>query len=111
MTTKRKMLPEYARVRFADFTSEENELLRTRIIPRAAALFVRHGTDVTALHSRMNLSAAHARCPLDIAALAKFDDANFAHDIFGIERHLDKTTGKLLDFFVPRCAAKAKVSR
>ena len=57
------------------------------------------------MHWMMNLEAVHLNgCPLDLDRLATFDDFNFAHDIFGIERYLDKKTGKLRNCFVPRCA-------
>lgn len=44
-------------------------------------------------------------CPLKLEALAKADEANFAHDVFGIRRHIDRETGKLGDCFLPRFAA------
>ena len=57
------------------------------------------------LDLEMDLIATHANgCPLDFAKLMAFDDFNFAHDINGIGRHLDRQTGKLLHCFVPRCA-------
>lgn len=53
---------------------------------------------------RMDLSAAHASCPMDLWAFAAYDDANFAHDLFGIRRHMNRYTGILGDHFLPRCA-------
>ncbi len=53
----------------------------------------------------MDFVATHRNgTPLDLEKLLGFDDANFAHDAFGIARHLDRTTGELRNFFVPRCA-------
>lgn len=53
----------------------------------------------------MDLSACHANgCPLDLEKLLAFDDFNFYHDIWGIRRHLNRTTGKLENCFLPRCA-------
>lgn len=37
-----------------------------------------------------------------VTALAKADDFNFAHDVFGIMRHYDERTGKLTGGFSPR---------
>jgi hypothetical protein len=55
----------------------------------------------------MDLTAVHANgTPLDLARLAQADAGNFAHDIIGIARHLDRTTGQLRDCFVPRYHAK-----
>ena len=54
---------------------------------------------------QMDITAVHANgCPLKLEALLNADNFNFAHDVFGIERHLDRTTGKLLDCFLPRYA-------
>ena len=39
---------------------------------------------------------------IDFDRLLEADDFNFAHDVFGIIRHMDRTTGKLTDFFSPR---------
>jgi hypothetical protein len=50
----------------------------------------------------MDLSAVMNSCPIDLAALLAADDVNFAHDVFGIRRHIDRETGELADCFVPR---------
>jgi hypothetical protein len=52
----------------------------------------------------MDLSAVMNSCPIDLAALLAADDANFAHDVFGIRRHIDRETGELGDCFLPRFA-------
>lgn len=86
-------------------TSADAELIR-QIATRAQELEQRHGhpgrsqrdweMDVTATHLNGN--------PLDLAKLLGADDFNFAHDVFGICRHLDRRTGKLADLFSPRCS-------
>jgi hypothetical protein len=54
----------------------------------------------------MDLEATHANgCPLRLADLLAADDFNFWHDVAGIARHLDRTTGQLLHCFLPRFAA------
>jgi hypothetical protein len=52
----------------------------------------------------MDLAAVNATCPIDGGKLVAFPDFDFWHDISGIQRHIDRTTGKLGDFFLPRCA-------
>lgn len=53
----------------------------------------------------MDLSATSANgCPMDFAKLAKADAETFAHDVYGIVRHIDRATGKLGDCFLPRTA-------
>ena len=76
------------------------------IVERALAMakkLRRKGVDRMSL--RMDITAAHANgCALDLRKLLEASDFTFAHDVFGIEDHLDRSTGELLDFFTPRCA-------
>lgn len=37
--------------------------------------------------------------------LHEFDDSNFIHDVAGIYRNLNRSSGKLENCFLPRCAA------
>ena len=56
---------------------------------------------------QMDITAAHANgCPLYLAGLLHADDPDFAHDVGGIRRHLDRSTGELGDCFLPRYAAQ-----
>jgi len=51
----------------------------------------------------MDLIACHANgTPLRLADLLNANEADFAHDIFGIRRHIDRETGRLNDCFRPR---------
>lgn len=53
----------------------------------------------------LDVLAAHANgCPLKLADMLNADDFQFAHDVFGIARHLNRKTGRLENCFVPRCA-------
>lgn len=54
----------------------------------------------------MDLAAAHETCPLDLERLLAFADSDFVHDVFGIERHLNRQSGHLGGCFLPRCAAR-----
>lgn len=59
--------------------------------------------------AQMDLSACIANgCPLKLQELLDADDFDFSHDFWGISRHIDRTTGKLKDCFLPRCAAPDK---
>ena len=54
----------------------------------------------------MDIDACHNNgCPLKLQELLEADDFNFAHDVFGIRRHIDRTTGKLQNCFLPRYSA------
>lgn len=53
----------------------------------------------------MDITAAHLNgCPLDLERLLKADAIDFAHDVFGIGKNLDRSTGKLVGGFLPRFA-------
>lgn len=54
----------------------------------------------------LDLKACHSNgCPLDLEAmLAAPRDSDIVHDISGIERHLNRETGKLEGGFTPRYA-------
>ena len=53
----------------------------------------------------MDLSAVHSNgCPLDFEKLLKAPPFDFAHDVFGIKRNINRQTGELDNCFVPRCA-------
>lgn len=61
---------------------------------------------------QMDIVACHANGNrLDLRRLLDADDFNFAHDVTGIMRHIDRTTGELTDFFVPRFSAPKKKLR
>lgn len=105
MTAKKKEKRHYSLPRFTR-DPVAVKLIR-KIVTRAIGLY---GPEVTLdrLSTEMDLSATHANgCPLNFDRLLAFDDFSFMHDITGIYRHLDRETGKLVDFFRPRCAVPA----
>ena len=54
----------------------------------------------------MDLTACHANgCPLQLSELLVANRGDFAHDIYGIRKAINRTTGKLTeDCFTPRYA-------
>ena len=67
---------------------------------------VRRVDPFTVMEIDMDLTAVHANgCPLRLDALLAADASSFAHDVLGIRKHLDRSTGQLGDCFVPRYAA------
>jgi hypothetical protein len=63
------------------------------------------GVDYPRFQILMDLEACHCNgMPLDFDKLLAFPDFDFAHDVFGIRRHINRETGKIEDCFVPRCA-------
>lgn len=54
----------------------------------------------------MDIEACHCNGnPLRLDELVKAEESDFIHDIMGIQRHIDRTTGQLKDFFSPRFSA------
>jgi len=84
-------------------TPEEYDLIQ-RIAERAdKELFRPHDIDQSVLDTTMDLSATIAQgCPLRLQELLDADAGNFAHDVAGIRRHINRETGELEDFFLPR---------
>lgn len=91
-------------------TNPEDRLLIRDIAKRADRLF-RDLHDPRRkcppqMHWEMTIAAAHSSgCPLRLDALLAADDANFAHDVFGIDRFIDKVSGEIdANQFWPRFA-------
>jgi len=89
--------------------SQDDQTLITRIAYRAEELAKRLGLRGRQGYQRrdamMDVTATHANgMPLRLADLLGASDADFAHDLFGIKRHINRDTGQLTDAFVPRYA-------
>lgn len=90
-----------------NFKVTDDELTAIRDIAERAEkeVFGPYGIKQTQTDTQMDLCAVIAQgCPLRLDELFFADPFNFAHDIGGIWRHLDRRTGKLGGFFVPRFA-------
>lgn len=54
----------------------------------------------------MDLIATHANgCALNLRRLLKAPKFDFFHDIYGIRKHINRDTGEIEGYFLPRCAA------
>jgi hypothetical protein len=90
--------------------SDADRALVGEIVSRTAALAKAHRQRFSRMSATMDLIATHANGnPMDFAKLLAADNFNLAHDVLGIERHLDRETGKLLNCFSPRCSARGPV--
>lgn len=77
--------------------SKEETKTILKITGRAADLL-----NADTLTTAMDVEFVHINTPLDLNGLLEADDENFAHDISGIRRHLNRDTGELRDCFCPR---------
>lgn len=86
-----------------DSSREDLEMIST-IANRAVSLAREFGVGYEKQEAMMDLLATNNTVPLKLSELAQADDSNFAHDVFGIRRHINRTTGELEDCFLPRFA-------
>ena len=91
-----------------EITQQESNLI-VEIAKRALRELTNYPDDRRTLI--MDLTACHANgCPLDLKGLLDASLGDFSHDIYGIRKAIDRTTGKLTeDVFLPRYAAANNV--
>ena len=82
----------------------EQTILISKIAARAVTMAKDAGVSYQHIDAMMDLEHAHKQFPIDLAALLAADAGNFGHDVFGIRRHMDRSTGKLGGCFLPRFA-------
>lgn len=88
--------------------SKEDVDLILKVATKAEAMYNSVGVQRDRIEIYMDLKLCHGNCPLDLQAMLDADENgyayDFSHDIGGIARHLNRDTGKLEDFFMPRFA-------
>lgn len=88
--------------------SKEDALTIGEIVARARAYW----PDVDALELNMDITAVHANgCPLKLRKLAGAPKFDFAHDVCGIQRHINRSTAQLENCFLPRYAMPERNER
>ena len=86
-------------------TNRALDRLISTVAKRAHAQLVKQGLDYPYWQLLLDLEITHCNgCELDLVALANASQSDFAHDISGIVRHLNRTTGRLGGCFLPRYA-------
>lgn len=92
-----------------NFTTTRDEM---RLIARIADRAVAHGfypgkPSEAKRDADMDLTAVHCNgTRLCLDDLLHTDTINFAHDIGGIRKHLNRETGQLMELFHPRFAQR-----
>lgn len=88
-------------------TSKADAALLAKVYERSIWILGRLGVDVPdGLY--MDLTACHNNeCPLDLGAMLDAGESDFMHDVLGIHRYIDRTTGKLGECFLPRFSARS----
>ena len=79
----------------------------SRIAARARKLAIKTGQNYEPVTIVMDIESAHETAGLDLNGLLAADDVDFAHDVFGIRQHMDRSKfpGKLIGF-LPRYASQ-----
>lgn len=86
-------------------TSKFEEALISRIADRVQAEAKKFRVKYERRDIVMDLMACHCNgCPLDLNKLLEAPEGDFGHDVFGIRRFIDRSTGQLTQCFLPRCA-------
>lgn len=86
-------------------TKQDYQLIDA-IVQRGEGVARRHNLEYNARDALMDITAAHCNGnPLRLTDLLAADEFNFAHDVWGIMRHIDRETGRLGDCFLPRFSA------
>jgi len=83
-----------------NITTKEMEIIEA-IVDRAIKLDALCSISKSTL--AMDITACHANGnPLNLIELLNANNGNFCHDIYGINRYINRETGKLQDCFLPR---------
>lgn len=86
---------------FARTPTEERQV--RSCVDRAAALNLISEGQRT--ECEMDIIATHANgTPLNLEKLLNLPAHDFAHDITGMNRNMDQSTGRLMNHFRPKCA-------
>jgi len=86
-----------------DATKEELEII-AKIVVRINQ-YIKLRDYETVADRMMDIEACHSNgCRLDLKKFLNLDKLSFLHDVAGITKCLDRTTGKLTNGFRPRCA-------
>jgi hypothetical protein len=91
-----------------DLTPKERKLI-DRIGDRAMALCKRAGIEADRVDVLMDIVFCHNNAyRLRLEDWLVADDFNFAHDLAGITRHINRETATFDRSFLPRCAVKGE---
>lgn len=92
--------------------TKRDDVVIRKIVERGWQLDWLRESYASKVDMHMDIVACHANgSPLLLEKLLGFDDFNFAHDMSGICRHLNRDTGKLGGCFVPRAIGSTKYAR
>lgn len=81
-------------------TGQENTQLMNRIVDRAVQMQLVQREPIALM---MDLAAVHKNdTQIDFIGLLGASDSDFTHDILGIQNNINRSTGMLINEFLPR---------
>ena len=91
-----------------NWTKSKTELdIIGKIAKRASKMAEENGFKYDTTTAMMDIDACHSNgCPLRLLDLLNADNFNFAHDVFGINKNINRVTGKMEGGFSPRYSAR-----
>ena len=98
-----KTLVEYYQHLSYDLSPKERFELIARIVDRAQELGITVGERITQM---MDIQNADKQFRLRLTDFLNADGIDFTHDFCGIQHHINRETGKVEDFFLPRFAGR-----
>lgn len=100
--------------RISFHTTRDEAVLIGKIIDRAVSMLTDPNTEdgIDRVSAHMDISACIAQgCSLKLQEWLDAPDFDFAHDFYGIMRHINRKTGELTDCFLPRFAQPAHANQ
>lgn len=90
-----------------NFDINKNDMkLISQIGERLKPIYAKQNINFIKQDFEMDMIACHLNgCKLDLDKLLNAENFTFNHDVAGIRNNLNRETGELDNFFVPRCAA------
>lgn len=100
---------ERTQIKWSD--SKPDIMLISKIAKRGILMAADFGVQTDRLEMVMDIEACHCNGnPLDLAALLTAKDSDFSHDVFGIQRHINRVNGKLQNCFLPRFTVSEEIA-
>lgn len=83
--------------------TDDEIIMIDKIVRRFAALCAEHGKQLAIVETMMDIVLTHTQNhKLNFIGLLLTNDNDFAMDVIGIIKNMDRTTGKLTNGFKPR---------
>jgi hypothetical protein len=88
-----------------NWSNDKNTVLLIEKIAARAETKMWPNADCNKLTIMTAIEACHCNGnPLDLQRLLEANDGDFLHDVFGIVENINRETGRIKNYFSPRCS-------